>query len=108
MLNSQIAKTAIAIKNDLIAEINSRPYGYCVHGEWVGGCGADYMCGGCEGGDDRSIQQMGYDAALYYIQTQRQEALGKFVISFAEMNSNDPVRVARHIIQAVHLHREGR
>lgn len=26
------------------------PEGYCVHGSYVGGCGADYMCGWCEDG----------------------------------------------------------
>lgn len=25
--------------------------GYCKHGNYVGGCGADYMCGACEMGD---------------------------------------------------------
>lgn len=24
--------------------------GYCRHGQYVGGCGADYMCGACENG----------------------------------------------------------
>jgi hypothetical protein len=27
-------------------------YPYCVHGTYVGGCGADYMCGACEMGDE--------------------------------------------------------
>lgn len=25
--------------------------GYCRHGVYVGGCGADYMCGACENGE---------------------------------------------------------
>lgn len=33
---------------------NRRPYtGYCRHGVYVGGCGADYMCGRCEDGATR-------------------------------------------------------
>lgn len=27
-------------------------YPYCIHGVYVGGCGADYMCGACEMGDE--------------------------------------------------------
>lgn len=27
-------------------------YPYCKHGSYVGGCGADYMCGACEMGDE--------------------------------------------------------
>lgn len=32
-------------------------YPYCVHGVYVGGCGADYMCGACEMGDDVTAEQ---------------------------------------------------
>lgn len=32
-------------------EVALDPNGYCVHGVYVGGCGADYMCGHCEMGE---------------------------------------------------------
>src|SRR6476661_9235203 len=33
-------------------EVDLDPRGYCKHGVYVGGCGADYMCGHCEMGED--------------------------------------------------------
>lgn len=28
--------------------------GYCIHGNWVGGCGVDWMCGQCESDEQLS------------------------------------------------------
>lgn len=36
-------------------EVDLDPRGYCVHGVYVGGCGADYMCGHCEMGEDTLV-----------------------------------------------------
>lgn len=33
-------------------------YPYCVHGKYVGGCGADYMCGSCEMGDEPTQEKV--------------------------------------------------
>jgi hypothetical protein len=33
-------------------------YPYCVHGKYVGGCGADYMCGECEMGEEPTAEQI--------------------------------------------------
>lgn len=32
--------------------MQKQDYPYCPHGNYVGGCGADYMCGQCEMGDE--------------------------------------------------------
>jgi len=37
-------------------------YPYCIHGKYVGGCGADYMCFACEMGDDPTPEQEAADA----------------------------------------------
>lgn len=39
--------------------------GYCKHGAWVGGCGADYMCGMCENGTTDYEWAMGLAYAAY-------------------------------------------
>ena len=33
-------------------------YPYCVHGNYVGGCGADYLCGYCESGEPPTAQEL--------------------------------------------------
>lgn len=33
-------------------------YPYCVHGAYVGGCGADYLCGPCEWGEPATPEQL--------------------------------------------------
>lgn len=48
---------ALELLEELISEERAAiqrtmPEGYCVHGVYVGGCGVDWMCGRCEGGDD--------------------------------------------------------
>ena len=46
--------------------MNKTPYPYCPHGVYVGGCGADYMCGYCEMGYELTEEE-----ARSYEQAQR-------------------------------------
>lgn len=42
--------------------IQHTSYPYCIHGVYVGGCGADYLCGACEGDElePTAYEQRGY------------------------------------------------
>ncbi len=44
-------RTAPAWKRQERDNYERRQAGYCEHGVYVGGCGADYMCGRCESGE---------------------------------------------------------
>lgn len=48
----KLFRRAIEIKTELIREYEryyrGETEGHCPHGVYVGGCGADYMCGYCE------------------------------------------------------------
>jgi hypothetical protein len=108
MLDAQIAREAIAIKNSTIAYLRERiEQGSCCHGKFTAGYDMENACWTCEGEGWHSVEQQGYDAALAYITNKRLEDLGKYLVSVSQFEL-DPVRVARHAIRAVHLHREGR
>lgn len=42
--------------------MTKQAYPYCIHGHYVGGCGADYMCFSCEMGDEApTVNDLRYD-----------------------------------------------
>lgn len=108
MLDAQIAREAIAIKNSTIAYLRERmEQGACCHGKFTAGYDMENACWTCEGEGWHSLEQQGYDAALAHITYKRQEALGEFLMRLAEYDQ-DPVSVARHAIYAIKLYKEGR
>lgn len=49
---------------------NTGEYGYpCRHGVYVGGIGADYMCGQCENGDDDAPRRPEVTCGQHYAAT---------------------------------------
>lgn len=44
-------------KGGLTMPFQKTPYPYCPHGVYVGGCGADYLCGACEDGEPLTEQE---------------------------------------------------
>ncbi len=88
------------------------PGGYCPHGTYVGGCGADYMCGWCEDGISgaelreinrrdrtRMTRERAEQAAKLLATLLRHGMSGIDAAHFAQESSyigNPPARYGRH------------
>lgn len=81
MLDTMTKEIAIKRLATIKAEISelAESYGYCEHGIYVGGCGADYMCGWCENGDTRNAYAEAIAEAKRAIEIQKVEFIQKFL-----------------------------
>jgi hypothetical protein len=108
ILNAEIAREAIAVKNSTIAYLRERvEQGSCCHGKFTAGYDMENACWTCEDEGSHTLEQQGYDAALAYISEKRQRALGDYLISVAQFE-RDPLAIARNALYAVSLYKDGR
>ena len=108
ILNAEIAREAIAVKNSTIAYLRERmEQGSCCHGKFTAGYDMENACWSCEDDGYESLEKQGYDAALAYITEKRQRALGEYLVSVAQFE-RDPLAVARAAFYAVKLYKDGR
>lgn len=73
--------------------------GYCKHGAWVGGCGADYMCGMCENGTTDYEWALGIAFGAYNRAKRKEnKKKGEELLTFFETTTydrNNPEHKAR-------------
>lgn len=68
---------------------NYYPGDCCIHGTYVGGCGADLMCGACESGDDAPATErpeVAEDARAWKAEIAREEGMLNGIDSFNDWN----------------------
>lgn len=83
MLDTMTKEYAMKFLPGIKAEISelAESYGYCEHGVYVGGCGADYMCGWCESGDKRNPYSEAIGRAKRAIELEKVEFIQKFLVN---------------------------
>lgn len=74
----KIALQKLAVIKRGIAELDARS-GYCEHGNYVGGCGVDYMCHYCENGEKRDAYREAIYQAKLAIDLEKVEFIQKFL-----------------------------
>ena len=109
MLNAQIAREAIAVKNAQIAYLRERiAQGSCCHGKLTAGYDMENACWTCEDEGWHTPEEQGYQAASNFIRNTRLEQLAKFVQFLAQLRANDLTRLAREVIWAVEDYQKGK
>ena len=77
-MTKEIAIKRLAVIKAGIAQLEESS-GYCEHGNYVGGCGADYMCQYCEDGHKRNAYVEAIAEAKRAIEIQKVEFIQKFL-----------------------------
>ena len=109
MLDAQIAREALAIKNSTIAYLRERvEQGSCCHGKFTAGYDMENACWICEDEGWHSPEQQGYQAARNYIQNHRLVQLAEWIQLLAKLRANDLTLLAREVIWSVEDYKKGR
>jgi hypothetical protein len=109
MLNAQIARQAIAVKNEQIAYLRERiAQGSCCHGKFTAGYDMENACWTCEDEGWHSVEQQGYQAARMFIQRHRLEQLAETIQWLSKLYANDPTILARYVIWEVESYKAGK
>jgi len=108
MLNAQIAREAIAVKNAQIAYLRERiAQGSCCHGKFTAGYDMENACWTCEDVGYHTLEEQGYSAAVYYIQDERRKLWAKRFAYLVERYEGNHNALLQAIEQYLDLYKSG-